>query len=165
MSSFESPGGFGPADEHGAAKAIDCKMLDATRIAQQLQVQAQVGSQCGALTQQAVAIAEQLLPKKSLERFRSMGRPINYHEDKTVFGNIGQVFVKGAVDMQESEMGLEVSALALVSDINQVIFPGMHLCKMLSPGMAMEWMMTDGIKPFPYDLTSSAALSNESVVV
>lgn len=165
VSSFEESGGFGPAAEHGAAKAVDCKMLDATRIGEQLQVDTHVGTECGALTERAVAIAKQLLPQRSLDRFRSMGRPINSLKDNTVFANIGANFMSGKVDMSESKAGLEVSALALVTDISSLVFPGVHLCKLLSPAMAMEWMMTDGIKPFPYDLTGSTVLLTESIVV
>jgi len=154
-SSFEAPGGFGPLDIHGAAKSIACKMLDSTRIAEQLQVETTQGMQCGQLTQQAVAMAEQLLPQRSLDRYRAQGRRICTKDDAKAFGDIGPVFVHGSITTKETEECLEVSALSLENNIKSLIFPGVHYCKLMSPALAMEWMMTEGIKPFPYNLTST----------
>jgi len=164
-SSFEAPGGFGPTDVHGAAKSIDCKMLDSTRIAEQLQVETTQGVQCGELTQQAVAMAERLLPQRSLDRYRAKGRTVCTAEDKQTVGDIGPLFVKGAIKTKETEECLEVSALSLENNIHSLIFPGVHYCKLLSPALAMEWMMTEGIKPFPYNLTGTADDLSSSVLV
>jgi len=164
-SSFEAPGGFGPADVHGAAKSIACKMLDSTRIGEQLQVDTTQGVQCGELTQQAVAIAERLLPQRSLDRYRAKGRMVCTADDQQTFGDIGPLFVNGAIKTQETEDCLEVSALSLENNIHSLIFPGVHYCKLLSPALAMEWMMTEGVKPFPYNLTDTADDVSYSVVV
>lgn len=152
ISSFEEASGFGPTDVHGASKSVDCKMLDATRIAEQLNVTTQEGIACGELTQRMVSQAQELLPQRSLQRFVAQGRSVCTVADRTVFGNVGPLFVQGSLSTTETEDCLEVSALALVTGINSLIFPGNHYCKLLSPSLALEWMMTDGIKPFPYDL-------------
>lgn len=149
-SSFEAPGGLGPLDVHGAAKSIACKMLDSTRIAQQLQVETSSGMQCGQLTQEAVSMAESLIPQKSLDRYRAKGRTICTVDDTKAFGDIGPIFVHGSISTKETEECLEVSALSLENNIKSLIFPGVHYCKLMSPALAMEWMMTEGIKPFPY---------------
>jgi len=162
-SSFEGPGALGVV--HGAAKSLACKMLDSTRVAEQLQVETTQGVQCGELTQQAVAMAERLLPQRSLERYRAAGRTVCTAEDKEVFGDIGPVFVHGSIVTKETQECLTVRALSLTNTIKSLIFPGVHYCKLLSPALAMEWMMTDGIKPFPYNLTSTVdSLSNDILV-
>jgi len=165
VSSFEEASGFGPSDNHGASKSVDCKMLDATRIGEQLKVSTQVGIECGELTKQAVSQAEKLLPQRSLQRFSSQGRSICTVADKKVFANIGPIFVKsGSLSTTETEECLQVSALALVNNIKSSIFPGVHYCKLLSPSLALEWMMTDGVKPFPYNLTGSVEVASSALV-
>jgi hypothetical protein len=154
VSAFEAAGGFGPTDEHGAAKSLDCKMIDATRVAEQLQVDTQLGTACGELNKQSVEAALKLLPQSSKQRYEAQGRKFAFVDDSTVLGNIGPLFVKGTIGMTETSDSVEVSALAINNDIKSAIFPGVHYCKFLSPAMAMEWMMTDGLKPFPYNLTT-----------
>jgi len=158
VSAFEEASGFGPADNHGASKSVDCKMLDATRIAEQMHVHTETGRECGELTKQAVAVAEQLLPQRSMERYRAKGRSVCTVADKGFA-------TTGAIETTETEACLEVAALALVNDVNSSNSPGVHYCKLLSPSLALEWMMTDGIKPFPYDLTGSTEDALEHVIV
>jgi len=155
VSSFEGASGLAFKDEHGAAKSIDCLMVDATRVAQQLGVQTQTDVQCGELTEIAVAKAMELLPAKSLQRYLAKGRSVVTKKDQTAFGDIGPVFLKGDIGTDETSESLEVSALSLVNDIHSSIFAGVHHCKLISPALVMEFMMTDGLKPFPYDLTSN----------
>jgi len=153
ISSFEEAGGFGPTDVHGASKSMDCKMLDATRISEQLNVDTQQGIECGELTMHVVSQAQKLLPQRSLQRFVAQGRSVRTVADRTVRGNVGPLFESGSLKTTETEDSLEVSALMLRTSIHSLIFPGNHYCKLLSPSMVLEWMMTDGIKPFPYNLT------------
>jgi hypothetical protein len=153
VSAFEAAGGFGPADVHGAAKSLDCKMIDATRVAEQLQLDTQLGTACGELNKQAVQAALELLPRSSRQRYEAQGRKFSFVDDTTVFGDIGPLFVQGSIAMTETPAGVDVSALVINNDIKSFIFPGVHYCKFLSPAMAMEWMMTDILKPFPYNLT------------
>jgi hypothetical protein len=152
ISASEASTGFGPADIHGAAKSIDCKMIGADRLAEQLKVTAQQNKTCGEINKFAVEKALELIPAKSKERYLAQSRRVCYAEDTSVFFNIGPLFVKKSITLDEKDTCLEVASVGLVSAISSHIFPGNHYCKLLSPAMAMEWMMTDGVKPFPYDL-------------
>jgi len=156
IASYEEAGGFGPYDIHGAAKSIDCKMVGGDRIAEQMQVKTNLNTTCGAMNRLAVETALELLPEKSKKRYLAQTRRVCYGEDKFVFQNIGPLFVKGSITVKETEACLEVASLALISTLAQAIYPGSHYCKLLSPAMALEWMMTDGLKPFPYDLTAES---------
>lgn len=166
ISAYEASTGFGPADIHGAAKSIDCKMVGADRIAEQMKVTANTSITCGEFNKLAVAKALELIPEKSKKRYLAQSRRVCYGEDTTVFGNIGPLFVKGSITLDETDDCLEVASLSLVSTITSSIFPGNHYCKYLSPAMAMEWMMTDGIKPFPYNLDAKICkMWNQSAVI
>jgi len=154
ISAFEQSTGFGPADIHGAAKSIDCKMLGADRVNEQMMGVTNLSKTCRDINPLAVAKALELLPERSKQRYLSQTRRVCYGEDTTVFGNIGPLFVKGSITLDEKDNCLEVASLSLVSTITSKIFPGNHYCKLLSPAMAMEWMMTDGIKPSPYNLNA-----------
>lgn len=157
IASVEASSGFGPLDIHQAAKSIDCKMVDATRVAQQLTVKTNTSVQCGDANKLAVDAALSLLPAHSRQRYEAQPRRYCILKDTGVFGNIGPLFVKGSINMTETAPCMEVSSLFLVSTIKSLIFPGNHYCKLLSPAMAMEWMMTDGLKPFPYHAPSSVS--------
>jgi len=159
ISAFENSTGFGPNDVHGAAKSIDCKMVGADRVAEQMKVVANTSVTCRDVNPLAVAKALELLPEKSKKRYLAQTRRVCYGEDTTVFGNIGPLFVKGSITLDEKDNCLEVASLSLVSTITSSIYPGNHYCKLLSPAMAMEWMMTDGIKPHPYNLNATSCKS------
>jgi len=166
ISTFEPATGFGPSDVHGAAKSIDCKMVGADRIAQQMNVSTDMGVACRAVNAQAVATALKLLPQKSLKRFQSKGRTVCLKDDTSVFENIGPLFVKGSITLKETSPCLEVASLGLVSTVSSHIFPGNHYCKLLSPAMAMEWMMTESLRPYPYNLNATACGSlHEEILV
>jgi hypothetical protein len=139
---------------HGAAKSLDCKMLDGTRVAEQLKVTTDLTVQCADINRQAVAAAEKMLPAKTLQRYHGKGRKYCFMEDKTVVGNIGPLWVQSNLKQKETEQCMEVTSLTLISTISSKIFPGSHYCKLLSPALAMDWMYTDSHKPFPYPDTS-----------
>jgi len=63
ISAFENSSGFGPADIHGAAKSIDCKMLGADRVAEQMKVKTNMSVTCRDVNPLAVAKALELLPE------------------------------------------------------------------------------------------------------
>lgn len=161
ISAYEASTGFGPYDTHGAAKSIDCKMLGADRVAEQMKVATNMSTKCGAVNRLAVAKALELIPEKSRKRYLAQSRRVCYGADTTVLWNIGPLFVKGSITLDEKDDCLEVASLSLVSTITSYIFPGNHYCKLLSPAMAMEWMMTDGIKPSPYNLNATVCAKKD----
>jgi hypothetical protein len=142
-----------------ATQSVDCKMIDATRAAQQLKVKTDAGVQCADINRRAVDVAKRLVPKKSLDRFAKKGRGVCYSEDTTVFGNIGPLWVGSKVALNESKECLHVASSRLISDVHSIIFPGNHYCKLYSPSAAMDWIMTDSHKPFPYPEDSETELT------
>jgi hypothetical protein len=139
-----------------SAIAVDCKMIDATRVAEQLKVEVNASVDCGAINAQAVEVAKKLLPAKSLKRYNEKGRGVCFKPDSHVFSNIGPLWVQSSVKLEETKDCLEVTSSGLNSPITSKIFPGNHYCKLFSPAAAMDWMMTDSHKPFPYPSASSA---------
>jgi len=105
---------------------------------------------CADINRKAVEVAKKLLPAKSLKRYEEKGRGVCFMEDTGVTGNIGPLWVKSSIKLVETKECLQVTSRKLVSDIHSPIFPGNHYCKLLSPAAAMDWMMTDSHKPFPY---------------
>lgn len=133
-----------------SAKSVDCKMVDATRVAEQLHVATNASVQCADINRAAVEVAKALLPQKSRKRYEEKGRPICFMDDTQVFSNIGPLWVESSLKTEETKQCLQVTSSKLVSPITSPIFPGNHYCKLLSPAAAMDWMMTDSHKPFPY---------------
>jgi poly(3-hydroxybutyrate) depolymerase len=133
-----------------ASQSVDCKMIDATRAAQQLKVKTNASVQCGDINRHAVEVAKRLVPKKSLDRFEKKGRGVCFKEDTTVFGNIGPLWLGSKLTLDETTECLQVASSRLISDVNSKIYPGNHYCKLYSPSAAMDWIMTDSHKPFPY---------------
>jgi len=162
VAGVEPSTGFGPADNHGAAKSVDCKMLSAEQISKQMGLKTRF-LQCAEVNKLAVQAARELLPAHSLKRFDTHGRTFCHKEDGGVFDNIGPLFVRGSIKTEETSECLEITSLGLVTSVKSKIFPGNHYCKLFSPAMALEWMMTDGLKPFPYNLTGDDV--SEDVVV
>jgi len=133
-----------------APASVDCKMVDATRVAEQLKVKTNASVQCGDINRAAVEVALKLLPAKSLKRFQEKGRGVCYMPDTEVWFNIGPLWLKSSLTKTETTKCLEVASSRLISTIDSKIFPGNHYCKLWSPSDAMDWMMTDSHKPFPY---------------
>merc|ERR1711871_567100 len=86
--------------------------------------------------------------RTTLARYRAKGRPVCYGKDKKAFLNIGPLFVKGTIDAKDNGTCLVVSALELgPQPLDSRIFPGVHYCKVLSPARAVDYIMTDSLKP------------------
>jgi len=138
------------ATSHQAARSVNCKMVDATRVAEQLGVTTDTTVTCEDVNKQAVAKALQLVSDKSRTRYEQEGRGWCYEPDGIVVGNIGPLFCSGTITLTETSDCWEVTSLSLVATTSSLIFPGNHYCKLLSPAMAMEWIMTDSLKPYPW---------------
>eukprot|EP00929_Paragymnodinium_shiwhaense_P110232 TRINITY_DN7706_c0_g1_i1.p1 TRINITY_DN7706_c0_g1~~TRINITY_DN7706_c0_g1_i1.p1 ORF type:complete len:615 (-),score=187.49 TRINITY_DN7706_c0_g1_i1:537-2381(-) len=133
-----------------SAESVDCKMLDATRVGEQLKVKTDSTVSCADINKKAVELAESLLAPKSRKRYEEKGRKWCFKEDAQAPFNIGPLFVNGKIKFAETAQCMEVTSLGLISTVNSSIYPGNHYCKLLSPARAMDWMMTDSHKPFPY---------------
>merc|ERR1711957_865745 len=57
-----------------ASPAIDCKLVDSTRVAQQLNIKTNTSIECGDVNRAAVALAESLLPEKTRKRYHCGSR-------------------------------------------------------------------------------------------
>jgi len=148
-----------------SATSVDCKMVDATRVAQQLKVSTNSSLDCGDVNRLAVEVAMKLLPAKSLKRFKDKGRGVCFMPDSHVFANIGPLWLRSSLKLEETKGCLQVTSSGLLSDINSMIYPGNHYCKLLSPAAAMDWLMTDSHKPFPYPSASADSDSMATVII
>lgn len=145
-----------------SAISVDCKMIDASRVAEQLKVTTNTSVQCSAINAAAFEVAQKLVPAKSLKRFQEEGRGMCFLPDSHVMGNIGPLWVKSSLTLTETKDCLQVTSSGLLSTITSPIFPGNHYCKLLSPAAAMDWIMTDGHKPFPYP---SESVESKPVII
>jgi len=156
FTAVEQPGSSIDKSQY-ATKSVDCKMVDATRVAEQLHVVTNSSVECADINRVAFETAKKLVPAKSLKRFEEKGRGICFMPDYSVFSNIGPLWVKSDVKLTETKECLQVSSSKLDSPITSWIFPGNHYCKLLSPSAAMDWIMTDSHKPFPYPSSDEGA--------
>lgn len=143
------------ATQHQAARSVDCKMVDATRVAMELGVTTDPNVTCADVNKQAVTEALSLVSDRSRERYEEKGRGWCWKPDATVLGNVGPLFVEGMITLTEAADCWEVTSLSLVLTTSSWMFPGNHYCKLLSPAMAMEWIMTDSLKPYPWHAMTS----------
>jgi len=149
------PSAHGIKDSQFSAASVDCKMIDATRVAEQMKVKTNASVECGDVNRMAVEVALKLIPAKSLKRFQEKGRGLCYMKDSHVFENIGPLWLKSALTLEETKDCLQITSSGLISTTESPIYPGNHYCKLYSPAAAMDWMMTDSHKPFPYPSASS----------
>jgi len=131
-----------------SAKSVDCKMVDATRVAQQLGVKTDSTIQCLEVNKKAVEIAKQLLPSAVVQKYETNGRPFCFKDDAAAPLNIGPLWVNKPIKLVATDSCLEVTSTKLVSDIHSLIFPGNHYCKLLSPARAMDWIVTGSLDPY-----------------
>jgi len=148
-----------------SSKAVDCKMVDATRVGEQLKVQTNASITCADINRLAVEVAKKLVPAKSLKRFEEKGRSVCFLNDTTVFWNIGPLWVNSNVALTETKECLQVASSTLDSPITSPIFPGNHYCKLYSVSAAMDWIMTDSHKPFPYPSESQESQGAETILI
>lgn len=147
------------SSESLAAKSVDCKMVDATRVAQQLNIKTNSSVQCLEVNKRAVDVAKRLLPSDAVQKHESTGRPFCFRDDATALFNIGPLWVEKAIKLTETDQCLEVTSTKLVSDIHSLIFPGNHYCKLLSPARAMDWILTDSVEPHDPCASCTGAIS------
>ena len=99
---------------------------------------------CKDLNQIAFHLALKNSTTEAQERYTKYGRPITFKDD-IVYGTGFQWSTK-SMGLEESDHGLLVQGVALVTSIKSLMFPGMHYCKVLSPYRAMEWINVDSLR-------------------
>jgi len=147
-----------------AASEIACKMLSSDRVAQQLKTKAEDPKvPCKDGNRYSVELAETLAAKRTLERFKRIGRGWCFAEDSPTLGNVGPLWVfHDALTLNENATCMAVSSPVLKTEIDGKIYPGNHYCKFLSPARVLDWMMTDGIKKFSATDDTSKSKSKPS---
>lgn len=130
-----------------AALEIGCKLLAATRIEQQLKVKAaQNHLPCSEMNKMAVHLAERLALSSTLKRYQATGRKWCFLPDSPSVAGPVWVF-HDRLQLHENNSCMSVQSPAMLTDVNAEIYPGIHYCKVLSPARALDWMMTDSLKP------------------
>lgn len=133
-----------------AAKQVACKMLTRERILQQLNASADsaTATTCRDVNLHALSVAQKLAMPQTLQRFETKGRPFCFLDDSMVTGNIGPLWVyQSSLSLTDSAKCLQVVSPAIVVPLTSSIYPGNHFCKVLSPARALDWMMSDSLKP------------------
>eukprot|EP00939_MAST-03C_sp_MAST-3C-sp1_P002003 g2003.t1 len=140
------------------AHDVACKLASADRVAQQLGIGSPgtkyvANRTCRDLSQAAIERAFDLLRKtpagrRAVELHSRRGRPFCLLPDGHAFGNIGPLFVSETIKIADNGTCLGVQSLTLgPQPLNSKIFPGVHYCKSLSPARALDYIMTDSLKP------------------
>ena len=111
---------------------IDCKIVGADRLAEQMHGKTNLNTICGARNELAVESAPELLPEKSKKRCLAETRRGCYGEDKFMFQYIWPLLVKVSITLEETSACVEVASRALISAITQLIFPGSQYCAALA---------------------------------
>jgi len=134
------------------AADIACKMTSAERVAQQLNLTGNNSPNCSVVNEFMLSVAKTILSKSevgnaTLARFEAKGRGIMFGEDFSPFMNIGPLFVKGSIKIEDSDKGITVSSIAIKNSLDSAIFPGVHYCKFVSPARLIDYIMIDSLKP------------------
>eukprot|EP00913_Durusdinium_trenchii_P009101 g8556.t1 len=130
-----------------AALEIGCKMVSATRIEEKLKVQAlEDHLPCKEMNKRAVQLAEELAFSSTLRRYNAHGRSWCFLDDSPSVAGPVWVF-KDRLLLKENKTCMSVQSPAMLTELNALICPGIHYCKLLSPARVLDWMMTDSLKP------------------
>jgi len=134
------------------AASVDCKMVSSERVAQLLNITNNTSPSCKDVNQVAVNTALAILSNsgptanKTLSRYMERGRTIAFADDFAPFENIGPLFIKGSLKITDSAEGITVSSIAIHTQLNSTLFPGVHYCKLLSPARVLDYIYTDSLK-------------------
>ncbi|RUS73106.1 hypothetical protein EGW08_019128, partial [Elysia chlorotica] len=109
-----------------------------------LKLDAEANITCKDLNQIAFQLALDNSTQEAQERYAQYGRPITFKDD-LVYGTGIQWSSTGLI-IEESDAGLLVQGVALVTPVSSFLFPGMHYCKVMSPYRAMEWINVDSLR-------------------
>jgi len=146
---------------YAGAAASDCKMIGEDRIAQLLKLPApDMSSQartnlCRGLNAAALTKAKELVAKswqKGLDRFTAQGKSVVFQNDTQT--SAGPLWLLKGLHFVESAKEIEISGISLATTIKSFIYPGNHYCKLLSPSVAVEIVMSMG-------LTKHVSLQNQ----
>merc|ERR1719478_1925991 len=133
-----------------SSKSVDCKLVSAERIAQQLNLTLDKKMElpsCSDVNRDAVDAAMALLGRSaagraSLARYKRRGRPFCFLKDTKPPGSIGPLFVAGSISVKDNGTCLAVQSLAIgPQPLDSHIFPGVHYCKVISPARALEFIL------------------------
>lgn len=134
------------------AASIDCKMVASERVAQQLNITNNTSPSCADVNKAAVDTAIKILSdggdtaQATLARYHAKGRGISMGPDFAPFGNIGPLFIQGSLKIADSSDGITVSSIAIHTQLDSKLFPGVHYCKLLSPARVLDYIYTDSLK-------------------
>jgi len=137
---------------YAGADTMDCKMIGEDRIAQLLKLPAPdmsspaVTNRCQSINAAALTKAKELVGKfwpKGLDRFTAQGKSVVFQNDTQT--SAGPLWLIKGLYFAESEKEIDISGIALTTTVKSIIYPGNHYCKLLSPSVAVEIVMTMGL--------------------
>jgi hypothetical protein len=136
------------------AAEIGCKMASAGQLMKALGVGGGADPRdvtCKQINMAAVAEAVGLLSRHNpvaLRRFQTRGRKFCFADDLAPPGNIAPLWIGEKLKLVENATCLTVTSYSEFTPLQAKIFPGNAYCKLLSPARALDWMLTDSLKPF-----------------
>jgi hypothetical protein len=137
---------------YAGAQDISCKMIAQDRVAQLLELPAPdmsdpaVKNFCQTINEAAFDKAKALVEKswpRAVDRFSSQGKTMKFHNDTQT--SAGPLWLFEGLKFQELQKEIHISGVALISSIKSLIYPGNHYCKLLSPSVAVEIIMSMGL--------------------
>jgi hypothetical protein len=136
------------------ANEVGCKMASAGAIQKALGIGG--GSDprvvtCKDINKAAVAEAVRVLGNHNpvaLQRYQTRGRKFCFADDLSPPGGIAPLWIKETLKLVENATCLTVTSYMEFSALKSKIYPGNAYCKLLSPARALDWMLTDSLKPF-----------------
>lgn len=144
---------------YAGAQDISCKMIGEDRIAQLMKLPApdmnasSVKNYCQKINLEAFAKAKEIVNKswpKALSRFNEQGKKVVLDADTST--SIGPLWLLTGLKFKEAPKDIDISGVNLISGIKSFIYPGNHYCKLLSPSIAVEIIMTMALtKRIPQD--------------
>lgn len=133
-----------------AASEVGCKLVGADRIEEQLGITTDNPKvTCRDINEYAYQLAWESLDETAKDRYVTYGRPVCFLDDVTATASAGPAWVYQGMKIADNVTCLQVQSLVLESKLDSLILPGNHYCKLFSPARALDWMITDSLKPKP----------------
>lgn len=101
---------------------------------------------CKSLNRLAFALALTVSSEDAKERYLKRGRPIIFEEDEMLESNLH--WASRPLYMKETEAGLVVRSVGMITAASGRMISGRHYCKVISPYRAMEWINVNSLRPF-----------------
>jgi len=102
---------------------------------------------CASINAYALETAQGLLSYEQTARLERRGRGICVVNDTQTPNNIGPLWITGTAKYTDTESCLQVSGFHLKLGVDEDHLPGVEYCKVMSPAFAVDYLLTESMKP------------------